>query len=250
MTNPANSVLKVRYLYKCNSDRSLTYSFGFAIANFLPGSVLDSLSDDQIIALSDILPAFVNTAPPGSSTALGYYLSPSISRATNDAEVTLTDISNQLGLHEPAGSPFSIIPFTPTGTSGSGGLPEQVCQTISFRANYGTDPEFGTHLRPRASDRNRLYFGPLSSTTIQADSETPSRIEFATTFLDNCSNSLTKLQTDLAGDTGTDSSAPSLVAWSRKEAAVKPCVDYSQQLFPTTQRRRIDSRPPLMWTAF
>jgi hypothetical protein len=251
MTNPVGSIIHARYILQGNSDRADKYSFGwtFYFGEFSGPAGTPDTSDWD--GMSGYLIAFLNTAFGGMVEPLSYYLSPSLSRAGNASELVYTDVSNSLGTGEPAGSPFAIYPFTLGPAATAMGLPEQVCQTISWRASYGTDAEYGTHVRPRADDRNRMYFGPLSSVTTQADSETPTRVEFTPQFISDVGIAITTVEAQLLE---YHSSEPpngwALCAWSRKEAAVKYAQYYSQQQFPTTQRRRIDKRPLLLWTEF
>ena len=246
MANPPGSILHCRYLLRDNSDRSLTFSFGWTWQCW-DGTSLQSPSGSDLTNLSTALVAFMNTTLGGATNPISDYIGPSASRATNASEVVMYDIANALGRGELAGSPYSVVPFTLGPAGQTSNLPEQVCQTLAWRANYGPDPEFGTHLRPRADDRNRMYIGPLILATTTMDAESPGRVEFTTGFLSDCYKAFSTTYSTLLPPEYTGN-AWELVAWSRKLAAVKPATEFSQNLYPTTQRRRIDKRPLLAWT--
>lgn len=249
MANPIGSILHTRYLLSGNSDRSSKFSFGLTTQffNVTTSELVTPLSAD-LGNLTSAMIAFLNSNPPTRGEQLSEFISPAASRGANASELASYDVSNALGLHELAGSPWSVSAFTLNAT-GNNPLPEQVCQTVAWRANYGADPEFGTHDRPRADDRNRMYLGPLVTNVIQSDSESPIRTEFTTDFLSLISAAFDQMVTAFTANTGgTANVAIQLVAWSRKLAAVKPAAEFSQQLFPTTQRRRLDVRPNLVWT--
>lgn len=247
MTNPAQSVLHMRWVLKDVTDRSNTYTFGITVAHTDSDGVLASFPSGDLEQIADAGIDFVDNVATGAVQPLGYYLSHSCSRASNDGLITLTDVSNALGSHEVAGSPIYDAPFTLTGGASSLGWPEQCCQTISWRADYGTDPEFGTHTRPRADDRNRMFFGPLSSYVAAEGSEVPTRVQFSPQFLGDVTAAFIHLSGEILALDETDTGISWIAAWSRKNAAVKRAVEHSQQLYPTTQRRRNNVRPPLSW---
>jgi hypothetical protein len=251
VTLPTGSIVHARYILQGVSDRADKYTFGwtYRFGPFEGGTPTPVTSDWD--GLSGFLIAFLNTHFGDQTNPLAYYLSPSVSRASNACELTYTDISNDLGATEPAGSPFAIYPFTLGPSATAMGLPEQCCQTISWRAPYLTDPEYGTHLRPRADDRNRMYFGPISQVTTQADSETPTRVAFTDQFIADVGIAMQQTFDGLFNWTGgTGGATWWLQAWSRKKAEVQQVSYYSQQAYPTTQRRRIDKRPLLLWTEY
>lgn len=246
MANPVGSILHARWLLSDNSDRSQKYSFGATFSCYDGTETLVTPGAADLLFLTDTLIAFLNTALGTNPAPLGAALGTSASRVSNASELVLYDIANALGLGELAGSPYDVTPFTLAASDGFQGLPEQVCQTVSWRAEYGSDAEFGTHTRPRANDRNRMFLGPLSVATITSDTEMPSRIEFTTAFLGHVHEAFVTTMASLSTATATDHFV--LQAWSREKAEVKPAEEFSEQLYPTTQRRRLSSRPNLSWT--
>jgi len=114
---------------------------------------------------------------------------------------------------------------------------------LSFRSNYGTDPEFGSHTRPRADDRNRIYFGPLITSAIHSDAETPPNIVFTGNFLSDGEIAMAAFNAQVNGLTDWQ-----WVRWSRKNAAVAQIVDVASDIVPDTQRRRATKRSNLVWS--
>lgn len=247
MANPVGSILHSRFLIPDNSDRSSVYSFGMTFQCYNAASELITPSGADLTALNDALIYFLNTAATGQTNALAYYMGISASRATNACEIAHYDISNALGLHEPAGSPYSVLPFTLANAASTPAFPEQVAHVIALRTNYGLDPEFGTGTRPRADDRNRLYFGPLNADCFTSDAESPVRCKMNPNFTDDVFTAYSRLYATLLPEVATsDFWMPSV--WSRKSAAVKQISEFSQDLYPCTQRRRLSKRSNLLWT--
>jgi hypothetical protein len=246
MVNPDMSVIHARWQFVLNSDRSTKASFGATFGFYDTDGGLTGAEPSDITQLYNACLDYIQEVQGDASHALGFYLSSSLSRGDNEAEITFTDVSNALAKGEAAGSPFAIYQYTLIAAQEAQALPEAVCQVVSWRAAYGTDPEYGTHTRPRADDRNRQYFGPLTVGAITSDAESPSRVEFSTYILSDINAAFTQCFSPTTNE--TSGSTQNIVAWSRKEAAVKIAVDFSQQLYPCIQRRREDSRPLLDWT--
>lgn len=247
MANPVGSILHCRYVLPDSSDRSAKYSFGWTFQIKDNTDSLITPSGAQLSNLTTNLIAFLNTLWGSQVNTMASYISPSASRGTNASELVAYDIANALGSGELAGSPYTVVPFTLGAAAAYQGLPEQVCQVLSWRANYGSDPEFGTSTRPRADDRNRMYFGPLHVNTTTTDTESPSRIIFTPGFLNDSYKAIEGVYGALFPGTIT-SYAWELLAWSRKLAAVKVATEYSAQNLPTTQRRRLSKRGLNTWT--
>lgn len=247
MANPVASIMHARFILSDSSDRSSKYSFGITAALEDGVGGLVGAGSTDINNLTGTLIDFLNTTIGSAAHPLCFYLGHSASRASNASEIALFDVSNALGLHEIAGPPYTVLPFTLGASSTAQTVPEQVCQTIAWRAGYGSDEEFGTHTRPRADDRNRMYFGPLSTATYTEDEETPTRVTFNTQFQTDVFDAFVGMRNALLTNGGS-SNEWVVMAWSRKNAAIKPAIDFSQQLYPTTQRRRISKRPNLIWT--
>lgn len=236
----ASHQLYCRALLPIGTDRAQKVSNGFAI------NLQSDLVPSSYLSLAATIEAFYNTTPSGHANPISYFLSQSLSRATNACEVAIYDATGHLGVGSKLGPPVFVNQFTLGGGDGNQPLPAQVASVISWRADYGTDVEFGTHTRPRADDRARIFLGPLSVQTIGYSTDTPPLCEFTPAWISLCGAALEQLYTQL----GTLNPVSQLCVWSRKMAAYKPAVDRSMDLAPDTQRRRADYRPRLVWTPF
>jgi len=201
-----------------------TSSFSLTFAS----SVGTAVTSDLIEALQDFW-----TDIQTSGDALGNLLGHVVDRSTGGT-IEIYDITTHLD-GSPHGSPIAMGTFTipaPIGTAAP--LPEGCAAVCSFRADYGTDVEFGTGTRPRARDRNRFYFGPLDPATcltLAGDFST----RLSTTLQDTLLQAIVGLDTIISG---ADSWA--LQVWSRKNAAVKEPVLAWTDDRPDYQRRRTD----------
>jgi hypothetical protein len=239
---PETPVIHCRVELMTAEDRSTRITNGFT---FGWGGGSPPVTSD-FDSLATLLEAFYNTPGTGGTHYMGFYYSRSVSAAANASEITMTDVTAHLD-GSAAGSPFAIYPFTFTGPgSGIVDLPAQVAAVMSSRADYDTDSEFGTHTRPRASDRNRCYLGPLNNGAIELDSSTPPKVIFTPGFLADMFHSAKTLWT---ATSGTPFSWSWLI-WSKEHAAVKLNEFFSADLVPDTQRRRADARGNLIWTDY
>jgi hypothetical protein len=131
-----------------------------------------------------------------------------------------------------------------------------VAVTLGYRSAYGTDPEHGataslpssdqaidegapaSHTgvtRPKARDRGRIYFGPVTSGAVTVTSGTPGgTVDSA--FKVN----LIAAFKDLAAAVSAATPSSSLVVWSRRAAGVKPVAFLYVDEGSTYQRRRED----------
>lgn len=251
MANPVGSILHNRWTLSDVTDRSSKYTFGITtqMVDSVGGLVTPLAGDIEVLQVA--LQQFLQQDATGQTNSLQTYLSQACSQANNASEIVSYDVSNALALHEVTGPPYAISPFTLVIPSGEVNLPEQVAQVISWRTNYGTDEEFGTNTRPAADDRARMYFGPLNVAALAFEAGSPGRSKWSTTFLDDVSVAFNQMNTVLLANAGgTSGQSWQIVVWSRKLGVVKIAYDFSQQLYPATQRRRLDVRPNLVWTPF
>lgn len=228
-----------RAIFLTNTDRSSKVTNGFT------AEWTDVGSDPGPSDISDLATAvqdFYNVAADGMTQTMSKWMGPQIDRGAEAASVTATNITGHLD-GSPAGSPYAEYPFTLTDAAGGAGIPDQVCLVCSFRSNYGTDPEFGSHVRPRADDRNRIYFGPLITASVAADEESPPNIMFTGNILSDATIAMAAFSVQVAGLTSWQ-----WVRWSRKNAAVAQVVDTACDLVPDTQRRRATKRSNLVWS--
>lgn len=182
---------------------------------------------------------FIQDTPPGGSHIPGAYLSTEVDRSTNAGTVTYYDITGHLD-GSPAGAPIHMATFTVPAAieTDSGNLPAGIAAVVSYRADYGSDVEFGTHIRPRARDRNRFYFGPLSN-TLRAQDSTTHRPKLASVFVADMLLALKALSTLREGFPNQ----MQLVVWSRAAAAVKLANTAWMDDRFDYQRRRSDPTP-------
>jgi hypothetical protein len=166
--------------------------------------------DDINAALSD----FFNVAPAGGNT-LASRMSSSISR-TAPTSVNIYDLTGHLD-GTAHGSPVATRVFNLGAHAGTGpDLPEEVAICGSFRTLYATDAEFGAGTRPRARDRGRIYWGPLTSDVITQDSGTM-RVRVKDTVRNDFVAKMAHLR-----DTPTDFS---WAVWSRKNQTTDPVTN-------------------------
>lgn len=181
---------------------------------------------------------FYNVVGTGSTLAIASHLSETLDRGTNHGLIELYDITAHLA-GTPAGAPVASTTWTlAAAASGQTSYPEGVAATLSFRADYGTDVEFGTHARPRARDRNRVYVGPLNSHAFGNDGVT-NRCLLNASFMNDCLGSIHDLSAsiDISGQDWV------LQVWSRVNAATKLPTEAWMDNRPDYQRRRSDPNP-------
>lgn len=180
------------------------------------------------------LATFINTTAAGASAAMKAYLGQQIDNGTNVASISIYDITAHLD-GSPAGGPIDVSNFTANVPEVLQPLPQGVAAVISYRADYGSDVEFGAGSRPRARDRNRFYLGPLNVNAITTESAT-GRCRLDVQFMTDITHAVSTLMsiTESAGDTTT------MVVWSRKNAGVKGITHGWVDQRPGYQRRRSD----------
>jgi hypothetical protein len=180
---------------------------------------------------------FYNTVPTGGVSALTHYMAASLDRTSNHASITAYDITTHLD-GSPAGAPVGFANWTLAAGGGASPVPEGVAAAISFRADYGSDVEFGPGDRPRARDRNRIYLGPLDGVCLRFDA-TSNRCEFIPQFITDCLKATAVLAV------GIDLSGTPWYwrQWSRRNAAIKVPLESWMDNRPDYQRRRSDDNP-------
>jgi hypothetical protein len=198
----------------------------------------DATDFATVNAVGTAISAMFNTTRSGSS-GLSQYMSLVCSRATNASTHEFYDLTGHLASTSKHGSPVGIQSWTLAGIAGTPqSLPAEVAATVSYRADYGTDVEFGSHARPRARDRNRFYLGPLNITAIQDDATTH-RAKFTNAFITAC---LVEFQ-GLTATIVSGATHWNIRVWSRVDAALKlPTIIYMDD-DPDVQRRRSDPTP-------
>lgn len=181
--------------------------------------------------------AFYTTAAPLSSLAIGAYFGTQIDRGSNHCTLTAYDITGHLN-GTPHGSPVAASTFTCPAASTGGSWPMGVAACLSWRADYGTDVEFGPGTRPRSRDRNRIYLGPLN-TAAQTQDATTHRVELSAGFINDCLQAAFVLS-EVVDETGADWVWQ---VWSRVNAGTKLPTEAFMDNRPDYQRRRSDPAP-------
>jgi hypothetical protein len=153
---------------------------------------------------------FYNVAPVGGSNLAGR-MAASISR-TVQTKVNFYDLTGHLD-GTAHGSPTGGYNFTLAARVGAiPDLPEEVAICGSFHSFYAADPEFMPGARPRARDRGRIYWGPLTSDVLTQDGGT-----MRTRVKDTVRSDLMKKMQGLRDDPGFSWSV-----WSRKNSTIDP----------------------------
>ncbi len=233
--------LVARAIIACSGDASGKISNDFAFV-FL-GTVSPTVSDWDNIANRVI--DFYNLSRGGTGP-IASRLGPQVSRVTNACEVAVYQI-DMADPHHYFGSPVHVVPFTMGATSSVTPLPNEVAVVLSLRTAYGTDPEHAGTLRPRGSDRGRLYLGPWSTDQI-ATVSLPDGTHVAQ-LANATQQSIVKAAEGLYTDDSVLANATWSI-WSRKEAQFKSILDYALDLEFDTQRRRGNPTPLQTWIPF
>lgn len=189
----------------------------------------------DVSSLVTQITASFNAIPSGGSNKPCVYVGNTISRATNACMVNVYDVTTHLN-GTPAGSPVLVSSFTMPTSGSVNGPPEGVCAAITLQAPYGTDVEFAPGTRPRARDRGRIYFGPLTAPAITSEATTNRQVLSTSVMGD-----LTKWIKAINVITTTGHSCLyNLGVWSRKNAAMKSLQEVWIDDRPDYQRRRAD----------
>jgi len=224
------------------------FSNRFVFATHAPG--VSAASDAAM--LSPFVAHFYTNRPTGATLAVQGYFAPSLQGGSNNLQVKIYDISTHLD-GTPAGAPVSDVFYTCLIPAPGQPMPEGVAAALSFRSDYGTDPEFGPPAlmrfsvnprtdvdppgptRPRARDRGRIYVGPLSPTPFQYTATT-NRTSFTSQFM----NDLILAFKNVAASALSAAVSYYLSQWSEKNQLVKALTNLWVDDRPDYQRRRSD----------
>lgn len=160
---------------------------------------------------------FFNAAQSTGSD-IANYLSSSLNRGTNAAQIKYYDLEGHLN-GEPHGSPFRTDTWTLDPMSaGATALPAEVASVLSYRGDYGSAVEFGPKLGPkggalryRARYRGRVFVGPLTVGVLAQD-PTTKRVALASGYRQTLLD---------AGKTLVDASSPYWMIWSKTDATMR-----------------------------
>lgn len=195
-----------------------------------------SPTSTDLTAIETAVKNFYNAVPTGFGP-IAESLSSSLSRVANLCTLKHYDITGRLGVGDDHGSPIQQVNWTlgPKLTGTIADLPAEMSIVCSFRADWGTTPEFGPelgpgggHVRPRARKRGRIYIGPLHVNVMTQDTTTK-RVKLATFIMNGFTQAMKQLR---------DDSATEWRVWSRVDAATYPVVSgWVDDAFDSTRRR-------------
>jgi hypothetical protein len=186
---------------------------------------------------------FYTASPTGTSLKVQQFLGRQISGATNASELATYEIDTT-DIHHAFGSPVSVQPFT-VAVGAAGPWPQESAIALSFRAAYGTDPEHDGTTRPRASDRGRVYIGPLDRS---AGVAVLTPIGTYMTVADpGVTDLLAKAAKALFAAAQTAGWIWSI--WSRKQGVFKDVADYAVNDDFDSQRRRSSGQALQNWVS-
>lgn len=205
---------------------------GFDLSYFTTFTTQD-LTD--VSDLVNFVTGSINSIPTGATNAPSYYIGSTISGVATASIVDVYDVTNHLN-GSPAGSPVLMSTWGPSLGLVTQGPPEGVCATITLQAPYGTDVEFAPGARPRARDRGRIYFGPLSAHGLSQEATT-NRITLNTSIRTDLTKWIKAINVHT---TAPHSVVYNLGVWSKKNAAMKSLQECWMDDRPDYQRRRAD----------
>jgi hypothetical protein len=189
--------------------------------------------------------AFYKTAH-SPEIALNQFLGVQVQRGLLNTETAFYNVdigadTNQLG------SPVHVVMWDVAGSPSGTALPNEVACVYSFRADYGTDPEHLGTQRPRAQDRGRIFFGPLTTASMVNTAGAVSGTTFSKLSLGLVNSLLlagTALHSQLIAATWH------LAVWSRHDKVYKQAVMHAVDQSFDTQRKRAIDEPLQSWAAF
>lgn len=174
------------------------------------------------------------------STPLSAGFPASCNRLANGALINVTNVTGHLD-GTPAGSPYASIHWTVGATPSTTPIPEGCAIALSYRSDYGSDPEFVrdpvTHKvtgRPRATHRNRIFFPTNEQHLVQDGTSKRAKVGGSWAARISAWLNAAKTLTDLAANIYY------WRQWSKKTARVLPIVAASWDDRPDYQRRRVD----------
>lgn len=184
---------------------------------------------------------FLNGASGGAGT-ITFYLGPQIYRATNSVlmDAYSMDLASTTNIF---GAPIYTLQKTPGASAATTPLPNEVAMTLSYRAAYGSDPEHSGTTRPRASDRGRVYLGPLH-TGVMGSVTAPNgtiTVNVQAAVITAILAAYSTLVSDAVGHSWA------LSVHSRKERVLKDVASKAMDNSLDTQRRR-EVEPPSIQT--
>ena len=196
-------------------------------------------------AAEAVIRAFYNTIHTPAINKVADNLGSQHPRNVSGEETAFYDID----LTDPAhyfGSPVHVVPWTLSGSPSGISLPNQCAAVMSYRADYGTDPEHGGSTRPRAQDRGRIYLGPLSggSTTTVTDTNGGVYSTLSSIFYTTVSVSMKYLHDQLILANWH------WAVWSRVDQIFKIATQWALDDVIDTQRRRVEKDPLQTWLPF
>lgn len=222
----------------------------------LPFETLNTVSGTSVEAW---VKGFFESLASGQTNPMSYYMSGDLSRAANAVEMEAYDVTNALD-GSPAGSPITTYSWTLGAAQTVAGLPSACCAAVGLRTDYGSDIEHGaisslpsddsaqdqgapsTHqgrTRPRARDRGRFYFGPLTEACSASIHENGAGVNaLETTFTADLKLAIASM---MAVQNSGNNDQFNMVIWSRRAGTVKRATWYYVDEGFALQRRRGDT---------
>lgn len=170
--------------------------------------------------------ALNNINAPGL-VPLSARISDRIPRTVNALQLKYYDVTTHLD-GSPAGSPVAVDTLTLTSAAPSSPLPEELAVALSYHADFTGAVEESGLTRPRARRRGRIYTGPYSTVSVDANADVQS----------------TLLNALLGAAIHLNSASPTVWrVWSRKDAAMRPVIGGFVDNGWDVQRRRGPKAP-------
>lgn len=187
--------------------------------------------NDNADAFGGALVEFYNTVQASSSRSVANFLSSSLSRATNAAEIEFFHINgtapgtDKNGVpYKPAinggphGSAFRAMTWTLAAeTAGYTPAPSELAACLSFHSPYQGAPEESGTTRPKARHRGRVYLGPLAMQSWAVEATT-----FRTYINTSVSGTIVAAAAALVNFGAT--SNPKWCVWSRENGVMQPVI--------------------------
>jgi hypothetical protein len=203
---------------------------------------LGSASSVDISGIDGITMTFLEGTVSAQATAMTAYMSKVLQTSGTCLTINYYDITAHLD-GSAAGSPIETTTHTwSTGPENEQQLPEEIACCFSYRADYGSAPEFGPgKTRPRASLRGRFYLGPFG--ILAAGENSNDAFAWKSTFLTDALYAFN----GLLGGYVSGSHQDQPVQWSRKTATVSHITEYAINNLPDRRARRELKAPNLSW---
>jgi hypothetical protein len=180
--------------------------------------------------------AFFNSVASPNVDTMASFLSPWLSRGTNQMVVEQYHITATTGSHAPMGPPFQTDMITLANTLNSP-APQECCIALSYHAINDTIPEHAPGSRPKSRYRGRIYFGPTVTAAFDSD-PTSHRLRVKASTISFMVNALKALLV----------AEPTWGVWSKVDGLIRPIVaGWIDDDFDVQRRRGTDPVARVTW---